>query len=111
MENTIQVGGFDYPIRYDFTALKQVTKLIGGGAIKHMGQIDELIELDHIPDIARIGIVRGLAHSKDSRQAPTAEAIEGELNQRFVLMNEVIEIFGKDISGGAEAEQPATEGN
>lgn len=107
---TVVIAKKKYPIRFDFGAIKALTKTIGKGTLQDLAAIQEMA-VDHLPELARIGIIRGLAASEDKRPAPTADAIEKALNDRLSLMNEIIEAFGADLGGNEETNEPATEGN
>lgn len=108
--NTIEIGGDEYPIRYNFSALRQVAKLAGKSSLSDLENLTAGLQLDHIPELGRIGLEVGMKREKDKRKVPTLEQIEEELDERMDLMQEILERFTADLSG-SDVPAPTMEGN
>lgn len=110
--NTINIGGEEYPIRYNFSALRQVAKLAGKSALGDILQLTAGLQLDHVPELARIGLEVGMKREKDKRKVPTLAEIEEEMDERMDLLKEILERFTADLGGKEEPETAtANEGN
>lgn len=91
----VTIGGEDYPIKMNFTALKRSLPLFGFKYITDLNKIGEEIDagrfpVDALEPFIRNLIIGGMMDAKDEREYPTIEAIEAEMNTNMGFFSEAI---------------------
>ncbi|MCP9237158.1 hypothetical protein [Lewinella sp. JB7] len=102
--NTLQIAGQDWPVRWDFTAIKRTLPLAGLSRMSEADRIGDELPFEAVPTFIRNLIRSGLSRAKDDREAPTVEQIEEALNDDLTLTGRAFQAVAGDSSGSQPAD-------
>ncbi len=106
-DNSLHIAGQDWPVRWDFTAIKRTLPLAGLRLMSEAERIGDALPFEAVPAFIRNIVKSGLAREKDAREAPSLEEIEEALNDDLALTGRAFAAVSMD---SAAAETPAEEG-
>jgi hypothetical protein len=108
---TLSIAGQEWPVRWDFTAIRRTLPLAGLKRMTEADQIGQELPFEAIPQFIRNVVLSGLARNKDKREAPSLDEIEDALNDDMSLARTAIEtVMSDSIDETAEPEEKATKG-